>query len=111
MRRTGSAASRRRSASLLAAVDAGLIPLPRAIEALTVGPAGVLGSALVGRPIGLVEGAPADLVVFDRSEAWAVTPDALPIEGQELAADRAELPGRVLLTVAGGRLAYEAPDD
>ena len=40
----------------------------RAIEALTVGPARVLGARWgVGRAPGLVEGAPADLVVFDRS--------------------------------------------
>ena len=60
------------------------------------------------RSVGLVEGAPADLVVFDRSEAWAVTPDALRSKGKNSPLIGQELPGRVLVTVAGGRLAYEA---
>ena len=54
---------------LLAAVDAGHLPLARAIEALTTGPARVLaGRSRRNGSVGLVEGAPADLVVFDRSE-------------------------------------------
>jgi dihydroorotase len=53
---------------VLAAVDAGRLPLLRAIEALTTGPAGVLsGRSRRTGGVGLVEGAPADLVVFDRS--------------------------------------------
>jgi dihydroorotase len=91
----------------LAAVDAGLITLQRAIEALTVDPARVLGSAAVGRPVGLVEGAPADLVVFDRSESWPVSADALRSRGKNSPLIGRELPGVVLLTIAGGRLAYE----
>ena len=60
--------------------------------------------------VGLVEGAPADLVVFDRSERWTVTPDALASQGKNSPLLGMELPGRVLLTIAGGRVAYEAPD-
>jgi dihydroorotase len=93
---------------LLAAVDAGLIPLRRAIEALTVGPTGVLGPAAVGRPVGLVEGAPADLVVFDRAEAWTVAADALLSRGKNSPLIGRELPGIVLLTIAGGRVAFDA---
>ena len=92
---------------MLAAVDAGLIPLQRAIEALTVGPARVLGAAAVGRPVGLVEGAPADLVVFDRSEGWTVAPDGLRVARQELAADRARAARSRAADVAGGRLAFD----
>ena len=75
------------------------------LQALTVGPARVLGRA-IAEP-GLVEGAPADLVLFDRAARW--TPDAAslltrgwggPLLGRPLA-------GRVLLTVADGRLAFE----
>ena len=89
---------------VLEAVDAGLLPLDRAIEALTTGPARALGRF---SPPGLVEGAVADLVVFDRAARW--TPDAGslltrgwggPLRGRSLA-------GRVLLTIAGGRLAFE----
>jgi dihydroorotase len=93
---------------LLAAVDAGLIPLRRAVEALTMGPAAVLGPAAAGRPMGLVEGAPADLVVFDRSEAWAVSADGLRSKGKNSPLIGRELPGTVLLTIAGGRVAFDA---
>jgi dihydroorotase len=93
---------------VLAAVDAGLVTLRRAIEALTVGPAGVLGSRAVGRPVGLVEGAIADLVVFDRGDAWNVSPDALLSRGKNAPLIGRSLPGPVVLTVANGRLAYEA---
>ena len=93
---------------LLAAVAAGRLTLARAIEALTTGPARVLG----GRPgrrgaaRGLVEGEPADLVVFDAGETWAVTPAALASRGKNTPLLGRELPGRVLLTVAAGRLAH-----
>jgi dihydroorotase len=92
---------------VLAAVDAGLIPLRRAIEALTVGPARVLGPAVAGgRAVGLVEGQPADLVVFDRSDSWAVSAETLASRGKNSPLIGRELPGRVLLTVAGGRIAW-----
>jgi len=92
----------------LTAVDAGLITLQRAVEALTVGPARVLGSAAVGRPVGLVEGAPADLVVFDRSESWSVSAEALRSRGKNSPLIGHELPGVVLLTIAAGRVAFDA---
>jgi dihydroorotase len=92
---------------LLAAVDAGALPLARAIALLTTGPARVLGRRFVDRTVGLVEGARADLVVFDRSESWTVTPDALRSKGKNSPLVGRELPGRVLLTLAGGRVAYE----
>jgi dihydroorotase len=97
---------------VLAVVDAGLLPLARALELLTIGPARVLGAAWgLGAAPGLVEGAPADLVVFDRSESWTVEPDALASRGKNTPLRGRELAGRVLATVAGGRLAYEAATD
>jgi dihydroorotase len=96
---------------LLAAVDAGKLPLARAIEALTTGPSRVLaGRSRRNGSVGLVEGAPADLVVFDRSESWLVTADALASRGKNSPLLGRELSGRVLVTLAGGRIAYEAPD-
>jgi len=98
--------------AVLAMVDAGLVPLARVIEALTAGPARVLGARWGDRPQpGLVEGAPADLVVFDRSATWRVTPDALASRGKNTPLAGRELPGLVLATIAGGRLAYEAHVD
>jgi dihydroorotase len=96
---------------VLAAVDADRLPLLRAIQALTTGPAGVLGTrSRRGGSVGLVEGAPADLVVFDRSERWTVTADALASRGKNTPLLGLELAGRVLVTLAAGRIAYEAPD-
>ena len=96
---------------ILSAVDAGHLTLLRAMEALTTGPAAVLGGRTRrAGTVGLVEGAPADLVVFDRSERWTVTADALASRGKNTPLLGMELPGRVLLTMAGGQVAYEAPD-
>jgi dihydroorotase len=95
---------------VLFAVDAGYLTLSRAIAALTVGPAALLGARCRrhGR-VGLVEGAPADLVVFDRGERWRVADDALATRGTHSPLLGMDLPGRVLLTMAAGRVAYEAP--
>jgi dihydroorotase len=95
---------------LLAAVDAGRLPLLRAIAALTIGPATLLVGRTRRSSAGLVEGAPADLVVFDRSDAWTVTEDSLASRGKNTPLLGMDLRGRVLLTLAGGRLAYEAPE-
>ena len=97
---------------ILSAVDAGHLTLLRAMEALTTGPAAVLGGRTRrAGTVGLVEGAPADLVVFDRSERWLVTADALASRGKNTPLLGMALPGRVLLTMANGQVAYEAPGD
>ena len=93
---------------LLEAVDAGRLTLGAALGALTAGPAAVLGPRL-GRAIGLMEGAAADLVVFDRGDEWVVTAGGLASRGTNTPLLGRSLSGRVLLTVAGGRLAYEDP--
>ena len=95
---------------LLAAVAAGRLPLLRAVGALTIGPQALLGGRSRRTVAGLVEGAIADLVVFDRSASWAVTPESLATRGKNTPLLGTELRGRVLLTIADGRLAYEAPE-
>jgi dihydroorotase len=96
---------------VLAAVDVGRLPLMRAMEALTTGPATVLEARTRrARAVGLVEGAAADLVVFDRSDRWVVTSDALASRGKNTPLLGMELTGRVLLTLACGQIAYEAPE-
>jgi dihydroorotase len=100
---------------LLALVDAGKLPLVKAIAALTSGPASVVtgwagnAGSTAARPRGLVEGAPADLVVFDRSDSWQVSEESLRSKGKNSPLLGRLLPGRVLLTIAAGRLAYEDP--
>ena len=101
---------------LLSLVDAGRLPLARAIAALTTGPASVAAASTrtagmsAARPRGLIEGAPADLVVFDRSDSWWVTTESLRSLGKNSPLLGRALPGRVLLTIASGRLAYADPD-
>jgi dihydroorotase len=98
---------------VLAAVDAGLLTLPRAVELLTTGPAAILGSRSrrSDGAAGLTEGAPADLVVFDRSESWSVSASSLLSKGKNSPLLGMALTGRVLLTMAAGQVVYEAPDD
>ena len=93
---------------LLAAVGADRLTLARAVEALTTGPARVLGgrAGRRGEARGLAEGAPADLVVFDAGAGWTVSAATLASRGRNTPLLGWELPGRVLVTVAGGRLAY-----
>jgi dihydroorotase len=89
---------------LLELVDAGLLPLARAIELLTTGPARALGFAASAR---LEVGATADLVVIDRSGRWAVDQSTLRTKGFGHPLAGRSLAGEVLLTIANGRLAYE----
>ncbi|HKF85110.1 MAG TPA: dihydroorotase [Candidatus Limnocylindrales bacterium] len=91
---------------VLEAVDAGRLPLGRAIEALTIGPASVLRRSDVVP--GLREDEPADLVVIDRGAAWRVEPDALRSRGKHSPLIGRDLPGVVRLTIAAGRVAYAA---
>ena len=90
---------------VLAAVDAGRLPLARAVEALTTGPARILGERQGVRP-GLREGEPADLVVVDRSATWPVTGASLRSNGNNTPLLGRELRGVVRLTLAGGRVAH-----
>jgi len=92
---------------LLAAVGAQRMTLGRAVAALTTGPARVLGdrAGRVGAR-GLTERAPADLVVFDAGAGWTVSTATLVSRGTNSPLLGRELAGRVLLTVADGRLAY-----
>ncbi len=92
---------------LLAAVEAGRLPLLRAIEALTVGPARILGERQRVTP-GIRADQPADLVVIDRSASWTVTEGSLCSRGKNTPLLGRELRGVVRLTLAGGRIAYTA---
>ena len=101
---------------LLSLVDAGKLTLPAAVRALTTGPAAVVAgwagaaSSAAARPRALVEGAPADLVVFDRSDRWTVGEATLRSKGKNSPLLGRDLPGRVILTIANGKLAYEDPE-
>ncbi len=95
---------------LLVAIDAEQLSLATAIRALVVGPRQVLGDGWPRRGASSFEGGVvADLVVFDRGESWSVTPEVLRSKGRNTPLLGRELPGRVLLTVADGRVAYLDP--
>jgi len=93
---------------VLAAVESGGLSLARAIEALTTGPARVLGAPgeRNGVAPGLREGEAADLVVIDRGASWAVSADALRSKGKNTPLLGRELSGVVRLVIAGGRVAH-----
>jgi len=93
---------------LLAAVQAEELALSTVVAALTTGPSRVLGLRPPAVPRRLAEGVPADLVIFDRGDSWPVTAGALASKGKNSPLLGRSLPGRVLLTIAGGRLAYSA---
>lgn len=86
---------------ILALVQDGGLPLPRALSAVTSGPAAVLGDG--GR---LTLGALADVCVVDPDRAWTVdattwhsAAQCTPVWGQTLR-------GRVLLTLLGGQVVH-----
>jgi len=83
--------------------EAGL-GLPAALAAVTSRPAAVLGLGL-GR---LVEGAPADLCVFDPQARWTVTRESLRSQGRNSPFLGRELSGRARYTVIDGHVDFEA---
>jgi len=83
--------------------EAGLT-LPAALATVSSKPAEVLGLGL-GR---LVEGAPADLCIFDAQARWTVTRESLRSQGRNSPFLGRELTGRVCYTVIDGHLDFEA---
>lgn len=92
---------------VLEAVGAGRLSLARAMRALSVGPYRVLDGGRHGlTEPALREGATADLVVFDRSDAWGVERAHLRSRAANTPLGGRSLSGRVLLTVSRGRVAW-----
>ncbi len=85
--------------------------LERALAVVTSEPARVLGSALgtlqasVGR---LIEGGVADICVFDPDAEWVVQPDLLRSQGKYTPFSGLVVPGRVVATLVGGHVAWDA---
>lgn len=92
----------------LALTQDGGLPLPRALAAITSGPAAVLGDG--GR---LAVGALADLCVVDPDRVWTVDASTWHSGAQCTPAWGQTLRGRVLLTLLGGQVVYrlEEPAD
>jgi dihydroorotase len=79
-------------------VHAGLVTLPRLIEAMTTAPASLLGIA-AGR---LGVGAPADLILIDPDEPWVCDKRRLKSRAKNSPFDEARMTGKVQLTLVGG---------
>jgi len=79
------------------------LSLAQTLSRVTTGPARVLGLA-AGR---IAAGAPADLVLFDPQARLRVAAERLRSQGKNTPFLGAELPGRVHLTLVGGRIVYE----
>jgi dihydroorotase len=81
----------------------GRIPLLRLIEAMTSGPARIVGlPAPTLRP-----GGPAELVLFDPEARWRVDRDTIQSKSLNTPFFGRELRGAVELTVARGRMIFE----
>jgi len=87
---------------VLKLVEEGVLPLARAVEALTAAPAGILGVS-GGR---LQPGMPADLVVIDPEREWTVDPAAFRSKGRNTPFAGWKLRGRVERTLVGGRTVF-----
>src|SRR5437763_5353240 len=85
-------------------VEPGLVKLETLLERLSTGPARIFG---LESPR-IVVGAPAHLVLVDLAASWRVEPAAFRSRSQNSWLLGRRLTGKVLLTVAAGRVAFQA---
>ena len=88
----------------LTLASGGSVSLSRLIEALTIGPARLLGERVPEGLGTLAKGAPADIVIFDPEAEWIVEAGAFLSKGRNTPFSGAKLKGRVVATFYGGRL-------
>ncbi len=89
---------------LLGLVKDGVLSLARFVEALTSAPARV-----VGLPSSrIAEGARADVTLIDPSSVWTIDPARLRTKSKNTPFLKREVTGRVLMTVAAGRVVFDA---
>ena len=87
------------------------VPLRRALEVLTAGPARVLGASLgsLQDSLGQIrEGGVADLCLIDPQRAWTVAGSALRSQGRITPFEGRELPASVRATLVGGQVVFDA---
>ena len=90
--------------SLMSLVHAGVITLPLLVEKLTSAPARFLDIKLGT----LSKGAPADITIFDPDAKWVVDAASFASKGKNTPLHGATLKGRVVATIVGGEVRYQA---
>ncbi len=92
-------------------VHTGRIDLPTLIARLTLGPAGVIGTAADTLGLrGLTPGAAADVVVLDPDRSWTVRAEEFASRGKNTPLEGCELRGMVTHTFVGGVQVYAAEE-
>ena len=95
---------------VLETVDSGRLSLVRAMRALSLGPWRAIDGGRIELPEpSLRVGTEANLVVFDRADRWTVADGTFRSRGRNTPLMGVALPGRVLLTIVRGRLAWHDP--
>jgi dihydroorotase len=84
-------------------VEPGVLSLETLLERMSAGPAAIFG---LDRPR-IAVGAPANLTLLDLSAGWRVKAEALRSRSQNSWLLGQRLQGRVTLTIAAGRVAFE----
>jgi dihydroorotase len=85
-------------------IDPGVLPLATVLERMSAGPARIYGL----EPPRVAVGAPANLVVLDLETTWSVAEDEFRSRSANSWLLGATLKGKVVKTVANGKLAYGA---
>jgi dihydroorotase len=85
-------------------VHAGLITLPRLLEAMSAAPARLIGIA-AGR---LHVGAAADVILIDLDEPWVCDKRELKSRAKNSPFDEARMTGRVVLTLSAGEIVHRS---
>jgi len=92
--------------SLMGLVHKGQLELARLVACLTCNPARILGERYQG--LGTLEpGTPADVVLFDPDREWTVNTGQFISKGKNSPLDDVTLKGKVMATIAGGRVVYQ----
>ena len=90
--------------SLMSLVHGGDVQLPLLIEKLTSAPARFLGMELGTLKLK----AAADVTIFDPEEEWVVDASSFASKGRNTPLDGVTLKGRVVATIVGGKVKYDA---
>lgn len=92
---------------MLGLVEKGILPLGRVIDALTRGPAKIIG---IDAPT-IAEGAAANLAFVDPNRMWTVEPSRLRTKSSNTPFLGQTMKGMVLATLVSGALAFDATTD